>query len=529
MTELEGPDTTAAADERAVTGTRLVRNTLFNASGIVSGMVVTLLLTPFMLHRLGGESFGIWALALTLTASAGYLSLTDLGLQQAAVRFMTDARREGDSEALASLFSATLVVFVAVAVPVAALMVGVAPALARLFLHGALGHNAALQHAAVVTFAIVGGQIVFDLPSFAYRAVLESAQRFASIRLLELGRALTFAGVTVAVLLLGRGVVAVAVASICASAAALAGYGIVVVRSDSSAHFRPSAIRRSQMRSLFRFSGKLFYLRIVSVGYRQMDKVIIGIVLSITAVATYEVANRIQAALLLITGLGGSALLPAAVLSQLDKSRVRDLFLRATSYSVALFLPLTIAVFVYAKMLVVAWVGPGQVGATDAVRLFAVWVALGTFDSVAPTMLVAAGRLKPIIVFSTIWLAGNLALSIVLVHVWGITGVVAGTVISYVPLLVAYTVTCMRVFEITTGEWFSKVLRPNVLGPVVQVVLSIATLGLLERLPPKLGVLVGTSCGVTLSVAIFVIFGIRSGERRYLQEVLLRAIGRGTP
>jgi O-antigen/teichoic acid export membrane protein len=503
-----------------VTGSGLVRNTLVNGLGTASNMIVAILLTPFMLDRLGVDMFGVWALALTLTVS-GYLSLTDLGLQQAAVRFMADARRDGDTAALGGLFSTTLAILFGIAMPVGATLTVLAPVLAELFsVHGAL------RHAAIVSFAIIGAQVVLDLPAFAFRAVLESDQRFVAIRFVEFSRSLIFAALTVTVLLLGRGVVAVAAASFAGSVAALSAYIAVVIRTEPAARFSWHRVRRATMRPLFGFSSSLFAVRILSVIYRQMDKVIIGVVLSVAAVATYEVANRIQSALYIIIGIGGSALLPAAVISRLDKPLMRDLFLRATSYSVALFLPVCVAVSVYARLLIIAWVGESQAGATDATRLFAVWIGLGTFDAAGTTMLVAIGRLKPIVILSTLWVAANLTLSIWLVHVWGITGVVAGTVISYVPLLVAYTTVCLNEFEISASMWAKRVLLPNLPGPALQLVVCVATLQQIERLPPWIGVLLGSAAGVTLSLMVYLFLGIRAPERRYLREVLSRAAGR---
>jgi O-antigen/teichoic acid export membrane protein len=518
---VEPPVESALPAPQRVTGTALVRSTLINAAATVGGMAIALALTPFMLGRLGSSSFGVWALALTLTVGTGYLSLTDLGLQQAAVRFIADARREDDDAAIAAIFSTTLAIFVSLAIAIAAGMVALAPVLAGVF-----GVHAELRHAAILAFAIVGAQVVFDLPGLAFRAVLESDQRFGALRAVELGRSAAFAGLVVAVLVLGRGVVAVAAASATAALAALVAYVVVVARTDHAARVHPRSVSRERLRELLRFSGSLFVLRILSVVYRQMDKVIIGVVLAVSAVATYEVANRIQAALFMVVGLGGSTLLPAAALSRLDNRMMRDLFLRATSYSVALFMPVCVAAVVYAHQIVVGWVGEGQVGATNATRLFALWVAVGTFDAAGTTMLVAAGRLKPILLLTIIWVTANLALSLVFVHIWGITGVVAGTVVSYGPLLVAYTVLCLREFEITGREWLQRVLAPNLPGPVAQVALSLATYPLVERLPPLPGAFIAGTVGTAVSVAIFLFVGIRGEERAYLRAMLMGATRR---
>jgi O-antigen/teichoic acid export membrane protein len=481
---------------------------------------VTILLTPFMLHRLGASSFGIWALALTLTVGTGYLSLTDLGLQQAAVRFMADARREGDNAALTGLFSTTLAIFSCLAVLLACLMVALAPEVAALFsVHGPV------RHAAVFTFAVVGVQVIFDLPGLALRAVLESGQRFAALRMVDIGRAVVFAGLVVGALLLGRGVVAVAAASAAAAFAGLCGF-VAMIRNEPAARFHLGAIEWSRLRLLLGFSGWLFVLRILSVMYRQMDKLIIGIVLTTTAVATYEVANRIQGALFLIIGIAGSALLPAASLSRLDKPAMRDLFLRSTSYSVALFAPICVATCIYAHLLVTGWVGSSQSGATNATRLFAAWAAVGIFDVAGTTMLVAVGRLRIIVALSIVWVATNLVLSLLLVHVWGITGVVAATMISYVPLLIAYTVISLKEFEIPTRAWLTRVFFPNLPGPVAQIALSILTLHEIERLPPLAGAALGGLVGTLVSIAFYLFAGVRRPERAYLGGTLMRAIGR---
>ena len=68
-------------------------------------------------------------------------------------------------------------------------------------------------------------------------------------------------------------------------------------------------------------------------------------------------------------------------------------------------------------------------------------------------MLVSVGRLRAILWLTFVWVIANLGLSIAFVHIWGVPGVVAATVISYGPLLVAYTSTACRgfVFAVTAG------------------------------------------------------------------------------
>jgi O-antigen/teichoic acid export membrane protein len=506
----------------AVTGARIIRNTLVNGVATFSGMAVTVVLTPLMLDRLGPSSFGVWALALTLTVASGYLSLTDLGLQQASVRFLADARREADTDAVGAIFSATLVILCGAAVVAAVVVILLSSLFADLF-----GVRAALRHAAIVTFIVAGSQVLFDLPALAYRSVLESAQRYIAIRTVDLGRAFAFAALTATVLLLGRGVVAVAVSSLLAAAGALVGYALVVHRTDPAARLRRKGVDRTLLRRLARFGGSLFVLRILSVAYRQMDKLIIGISLTVASVASFEIANRLGAALLLAVGVMGSALLPAASISRLDPGRMRQLFLRVTAYSVAVFLPLSVAAIIFAHQLVAAWVGEDTARtATSAAQLFFAWVAVGTFDAAGTTMLVSVGRLRPIIRLSIVWVLANLALSIVFVRIWGIAGVVAATVITYIPLLVAYTTICLDQFEIPLRLWLRRVVVPNVPGPIVAVAVAFALRPYLLKLGDAPAAIIGILGTSTIALLVYAAFGIDRDERTALFGSVRSALGR---
>jgi len=68
--------------------TRLLANVRAHAFARVTQALVGIFLTPFVLHRLGQDGYGLWAWLLALT---GYFSLTDLGLSQGNVNSLTRA------------------------------------------------------------------------------------------------------------------------------------------------------------------------------------------------------------------------------------------------------------------------------------------------------------------------------------------------------------------------------------------------------------------------------------------------------
>ncbi len=91
------PDATAAPDAAGepAMGTRVLRNTMINAIASLSSALVTAIMTPFLIGRLGPASYGVWLLALGVSFSSGYVALADLGLADAAVKLIAEARAIG--------------------------------------------------------------------------------------------------------------------------------------------------------------------------------------------------------------------------------------------------------------------------------------------------------------------------------------------------------------------------------------------------------------------------------------------------
>lgn len=509
--------TSAAAPE--VTGHRLVRNGLVNLLASVGGLAVSFLLVPVMVSGLGAERFGIWALALMFTVASGYLTMTDLGLQQSAVRLLADARREGDEEARQELFSTALAILGAIAVMIAPILMVVADRLVTAF-----SIAPELQDTAQATFVIVSAQVLVDLPAQAPRAVLESEQRFVALRLVDLGRALALAVSIMVLLALDAGLVAIAVASFVTSTATFAAYLVASMRGAEGVRPSPNSVNRVRARSLLSFAAPLFALRVLSTIYRQMDKVILGVALTVTVVANYELASRVQAGMVVLMGAGAAVVLPAATLIRTEAARLRELVVRGTSYSMALFLPPIVVVLVFADALVQGWVGEGHEDAVPLVRLFFVWLALGTFDSVATVLLTSLGRLKPLVWLTTAWVASNLALSIALVAPLGAPGVLVSTVVTYTPLVAAFTLLCLREVGLGRRQWARRVLVPQVPALLVQGGLCLLLRIPLGHVPDLMAVAVAAAVTWPVSVLVYLRIGLPADERARFVGTLRSAV-----
>jgi O-antigen/teichoic acid export membrane protein len=513
---VDPPDAAASVDLASpsdVTSGRLLRNTLVNGVANASSAIVTAVLTPFLLHRLGASEYGIWVLALSLTFSSGYLALADLGLGEAAVKFIAEARAAGATNVVNEIASTTVAVFAGIGLVVGGAIASAAPLVVRVF-----DVDGPLSSAAQVAFLLMGLEVVLELPASALRAVVEGAQRYLPLRSMDVaGRALWGVLVVIAVNR-GHGVVSLAVLTLLISALRLAASAVTAHRIQPGLRLRPRSVTRAALRRTIGYGGFVGGLKLLTVIYAQMDRVIIGVVVSVAAVARYEVAFRVQSLAVLVLTMSSSAVLPATAYNAArgDVDKQRELYLRGSKYAVALCLSVTVAALLHTRPLITAWVGAEYTGVTTATRLFLIFPLVSCINQVGVAMLIGLGYAPRVLVLQAIGVGTNLVISVTLAPSLGISGVVIGTTVGGLVVWGPYVRLLLRTFDVSRAEWWRRLIAPNLPGLVAQTLVGLVVVALTgdaHRLW-QVGALMAFSCLVHLSV--FSWLGMADDERRHL-------------
>jgi len=505
---------------REGTAARVVRNTLANGLGAASGVVISLALTPFMIHQLGLQAYGVWVLALSLTFFGGYAALTDLGVEGAAVRYVAEARAAGDGEAIDRIVSSAFAFFSCAALLLTPPLILLAPKFVDLF-----SVSPQYERAATYAFVFVAAQLIFDLPARAFFAVLEGSQQSAMYQAVLLLRALVQAVLFVAVLIADLGIGGLGAASLISSAVMFLAAWFLARHTLPNLQLSRRHVSKSVVRSLFVFGGGLFLIRLVGTLYQNMDKVIVGIALGPRYVTIYQIANQLHLAVSLVQSVSASALMPATAFLRERGEVLRDLFLRGTSYTVALSMPVVVAAFVFAGPLITTWLGDSLSAAIGPSRLFLVYLGFVVFNVVGSTMVVALGRLRFIGAVAGANFAVNLALSLALVHPLGVEGVILGTLIAQAvawPPLVWFL---LRQFRVGLDEWLRRVIAPNVPGFAIQVVIAVPLLYLANRTGSLIVVGLLALASVATSLGSYLMVGLGREERSLLLATLAQAAG----
>src|SRR5438094_9823521 len=84
---------------------KVARNALYNSGAWAVSVLIAILVTPYLVRKLGTEGYGVYAL---LTSLVGYFSLMDLGLGQGVTKFVAQYVAQDDAEAVASSIGSAL-------------------------------------------------------------------------------------------------------------------------------------------------------------------------------------------------------------------------------------------------------------------------------------------------------------------------------------------------------------------------------------------------------------------------------------
>jgi len=408
---------------------RVLQGLITAIAGKGVSIIVSLVSIPLTVGYLGAERYGMW---MTISTLLAWLSLADLGLGNSLTNAVSEAyandRRDQAQIHIASVFWMLCLVAAGFAGLCAVLwrwidwssLLNIKSAVAR----GEIGP------AIAVALAI----FLFNFPLSITALVLGAHQESAIANFWSAGGNIASLGGIILVTHLKLGLVPLI--------AAFSGSSLIVTAASGIWLFgfhkpwlRPaiSAVRTASIRKLTTVGGMFFIVQIAALLILQTDNLIIAHFLGVRAVTPYSVTWRLFSCSTLIQTLLLQSLWPAyaEAHARSDGAWIRRTFRLSlwscTLITVAIVLPLV----VFGRTIIGRWVSVDAVPSMTLLVLMGVWSIIGgAFQSIV-CMLNGIGRVRIQMVVGTMTAIANVGLSIWLVHVFGLEGVILGTLIAY--------------------------------------------------------------------------------------------------
>jgi O-antigen/teichoic acid export membrane protein len=350
-------------------GRLLGRNAIWNLLGQVAPLAVAVMTIPVLIRGLGTDRFGVLTLAWMVL---GYFSLFDFGLGRALTKLVAEQLGLGLEGDIPDLVWTALGLMMALGLALAALVLLIAPWLVR----GVLQIPGLLQGESLIVFYLLAASLPFVISTAGLRGVMEAYQRVGLINLVRTGVGLftlvgpllvlpftRSLGPVVAILVVGRLASWAIHLRLCLGAVPGLRRGV--------------AVRSDLVRPLLSFGGWMTLTNIVNPIMVQMDRFLIGALISTAAVAYYTTPFELVTRGWLISGAVLGVVFPAFATSfACDHGRTELIFIKTINYIFIIMFPITLAFVALAPEGLALWLGPDFARQSTAVLR---WLAIGVF------------------------------------------------------------------------------------------------------------------------------------------------------
>ncbi|HEY4783634.1 MAG TPA: flippase, partial [Chthoniobacterales bacterium] len=402
----------------------IARNVLFNWLGTIANMAVGFFLSPFILHRLGDVAFGVFVLANSVVA---YLGLLDLGMQSSVLRFVSKGHTKGDHEGASEAISAALWVRLQVSALALLLSAGIAVVFPHIF-----KVPADLANDARKAILLIGVVTAISMSVGVVGGVISALNRYDLQNYVNLTQtAIRVVGV-VFVLRAGHGIVGIAVSELVATVVGNVLLVWIARRLYPELRIQLKKPKRETLKQIWSYSFYAFLTTIAVQLVYQTDNLVVGAFVSASAVTFFAIANNLcRYATQIVSSMGGT-FVPAASTYEAagDSASLLMLYKNGTRATLMISLPILITFIVRGPTFIGLWMGPEYAHSSGIVLII---LSIALFFSYA-------NRTAGAIAFgvekhktTALWSIGegvaNLALSILLVHWYGIYGVAIGTMV----------------------------------------------------------------------------------------------------
>ncbi|MFZ0955283.1 MAG: polysaccharide biosynthesis C-terminal domain-containing protein [Candidatus Sulfotelmatobacter sp.] len=402
--------------------TRTLTNVLSSGGGLVVNIAVGFFLSPFVLHHLGDDAFGLWILIFSLT---GYYGIFDFGIRSSLIRYVSKFQATGDREHLARLINTSLFVYTCLG-----LLLMVPTVLGGYYVDRFFHIPTAFLHDAKILFFMVGSCIALGFPLGMSGGVLEGLQRFYLLNSTNIVGTLTRAALIIYFLHHGYGLLTVAFITMSMPLVMSAIRGVIAQRLVAIP-YGWRYVDRESFKQVANY-GSVTFMIIVAARLRfKSDAVIIGTFLSAAAITRFSIGSR------LVDYAGETVSSVAQIFTPMssqfhatgDYDGLRKIFISGNRACAFIMFPLAVALIVMGKSVIEAWVGPRYISSYIILLIALIPATLYNAQTTSNRILFGMSMHKALATVVLIEGVSNIILSVALVRPLGIIGDTIGTAI----------------------------------------------------------------------------------------------------
>ncbi|HBI15907.1 MAG TPA: hypothetical protein DDY20_10410 [Desulfobulbaceae bacterium] len=495
----------------------LIRNALVGGGARLFTLLVGLVITPYLLARLGMDRFGIWALLGVVT---GLVALGDFSFKTSLIRHLAGAWAKGDRQSVRAFASSGLFFCLANALLLGALLWWNTDRLLDLL-------NIPLIHRseARLTFAFGVAAQLTTIGLAIFPALCDARQRLDITNGLGMVSLVLGAALTVAAVESGFGLPGVALAQLAATLIFFLTSLLATRRLFGPLGLSPRAVRARTLRTLLGFGMTLHLSTVCGIINQQFDKFLLIRWTGLGWVGSYELALKWVGNAGSLQPFLAAALLPAGshLAATGDMDGLRAIYRKAYRYLFLVGLPPFFFLAVHAEAIMRVWLGHADHRAASLLVLLSAGYAANSLSNGMAYVCQGVGRPDIQAAQSFVQLLLNVGLSAVLFLLIGPLGAAVGTSLSLLAGAALFVVFFHRHLAISSGSLLRETALTPFLASLAAAAISRFALAWLEQSDRWLA-LAGLAGSGLLFLAVYLGICLAGGQVTLSDLARLRAL-----
>ena len=412
----------------------IIKGALTGIIGKGTNLLVSAVTVPLTVRYLGSEGYGLW---ITISSAVTMFFVLDIGIASTLTNLISRAYARDDRELAATYFATAFWLVLGISA-----LLGLAGLLFWPYIHWqSLFHTQSPALSRDTSSAVAAAFIVFlcALQSGLATKVLAGYQEVHAAFWFGFGGSLLSLFAVIVVIYL-HGSLATLVAAFAGSVAGANAICLLWICIFHKPWMKPwpSKFQNGLIGDIFRSGGQFFLIQLSGLIVFNTDNLIISHYLSPAQVTPYNVTWRLVSYITAVPVLIFPALWPAysEAYAKGDLAWIRRAYARnrwITLGTLALGCGVLLST---GRKIIFLWAGAAAVPPAALLPLMCVWMIIFAITTNQSCLMGATTRVKKQAVFSLVSAGANLALSIYLVRIFGIIGVLMGTIVSYLLFVV---------------------------------------------------------------------------------------------
>lgn len=504
----------------------LTRNVGPDIAARIGYLVSRVLIPPFVLARLGLETYGLWSTAFILVS---YLGVGTFGISSVYVKYVAEYAARGETHKANSILSTGLVLTAIVSVTLFGMLV-----LGWTHVQRWLNIPAHLQRTAHDVILVVVAIFLCDIATSVFRDAMSGAQKIAEIQGIWVASYSVEAVMIFYLVGTGHGIMGLAEAFMIRTALSIVLSAAVALRMLPWLRISLSLCSRESLRTLLGFGGVVQLGAIISIGLNTVERIIAAPLIGLSAVGLLDISDKLPQMASSIPFAFAGAFLPAAsylnggVAGTAEGRRraVVKLYLKGARYMNLSSAALAGLLATASGPILAVWMGKVYPGTAFLMSIFAIQQQIHLLTGPGTSILKGIGQPREELFYSVpnaILLAAAVPLSRLILGHWSVVGLGTAVVAATIVSAIGFIIHANRILDIPWRRYVHFVLMPGTVPYLMALLVAAPAWMLIPHLSRWRGVML--MAGITIVYAAGLVFLIdrmvlEADERKWFRAII---------